>query len=72
MDIKLKFNEKDFENFKSFEKSVKRQLGQNTYVGTDSLCVYFDYPPSLSAMLRPFPKYIQLEFELTSSMPGGK
>jgi len=67
MTLKLQFVPKDFENFRAFEKAVNRQLGNKAYVGTDSLCLYFDYPPELKAMLRPFPPKEQLEFELTPS-----
>lgn len=69
MKVMLTFNESDFEGFRNFEKSVKKQLGNNVYVGTDSLCLYFDYPKELRDMLRPFPPKTQLEFELESSLP---
>jgi len=67
MTLHLKFEEKDFATLKSFEKAVYRQLGNNVYVGTDSLCFYFDYPKELVARLRPSYKGNQLEFELESS-----
>ena len=70
--LNLKFEEKDFNSFKDFEKSVRKQVGNNVYIGTNSLCLYFDYPAGLVAMLRPLPRDVQLEFELTSSVPGGK
>ena len=54
MTLVLKFEEKDFDTLRSFEASVRRQLGKNVYVGSDSLCFYFDYPPELCALLRPF------------------
>ena len=69
MELLLKFELKDFENFKSFEKAVKKQLGNNVFVGTDSMAVYFDYSPQLKAMLRPYPETKQLEFVLTASHP---
>lgn len=69
MTVVLKFEESDFENFRSFEKSVKKQLGPDTYVGSDSLCWYFDYPKELAARLRPLTQSKQLEFELKSSQP---
>lgn len=72
MKVTLKFEEKDFENLRAFEKAVKQQLGNHVYVGTDSLCLYFDYPKALAAMLRPFPPEKQLEFELESSTPDKK
>jgi hypothetical protein len=72
MQVKLQFAETDFENMKAFEKAVKRQLGTNVYVGTDSLCLYFDYPKQLAAMLRPMPSEKQLEFTLESSLPEAK
>jgi len=72
MQVHLKFGESDFENMRSFEKAVKQQLGSATYVGTDSLCFYFDYPKELVAMLRPFPSVKQLEFDLESSLPDAK
>lgn len=70
MKVELKFKETDFENFRTFEKSVKKQLGNNVYVGTNSLCLYFDYPTSLVDMLRPYPQTKQLEFNLESSLPS--
>ena len=72
MKLELKFNDEDFTSMKSFEKAVKRQLGNHVYVGTNSLCVYFDYPKNLVSMLRPFPETKQLEFVLESSLPDGK
>ena len=41
MTLNLKFEEKDFETLRTFDKAVKRQLGPNVYVGSDSLCFYF-------------------------------
>ncbi len=70
MKIHLKFNDADFESFRSFEKSVKKQLGNNVYVGTNSLGLYFDYPKELADMLRPYPPTKQLEFDLESSTPS--
>lgn len=70
MKLELKFNESDFDSFKSFEKSVKKQLGNKVYVGTNSLCLYFDYTKELSDMLRPYPQTKQLEFVLESSTPS--
>lgn len=69
MKLHLKFDKKDFDSMRSFEKAVKKQLGNNCYVGTNSICLYFEYPNVLSEMLRPFPKTTQLEFELESSLP---
>jgi hypothetical protein len=68
MKLNLKFEEKDFDNFRSFEKAVKRQLGTNVYVGSDSLCFYFDYPVELKAMLKPLPLKEQYEFNLESML----
>lgn len=72
MKVTLKFEEKDFENMRVFEKAVKKQLGNNVYVGTNNLCFFFDYPKELVAMLRPFPPAVQLEFDLESSLPDAK
>lgn len=72
MKLNLKFEEEDFENMKTFEKAVKRQLGKNVYVGTNSLCFYFDYPKELVDMIRPFPSKVQLEFNLDSCVPDQK
>ena len=69
MKLNLKFEKSDFESLRTFDKAVKKQLGNNTYVGTNSLCLYFNYPKELVAMLRPFPPTEQLEFELESSLP---
>lgn len=72
MKLHLTFTETDFTNFKEFEKSVKKQLGDNTYIGTDCLCFYFAYPKELVSMLRPLSPYKQLEFDLESSLPDKK
>ena len=73
MTLNLKFEEKDFETLRTFDKAVKRQLGPNVYVGTDSLCFYFDYPKELAARLRPMRQEgNQLEFVLESSLPDAK
>ena len=72
MTLNLKFEEKDFETLRTFDKAVKRQLGPNVYVGTDSLCFYFDYPSALVARLRPMYHGNQLEFTLESSLPDAK
>ena len=73
MTLNLKFEEKDFETLRTFDKAVKRQLGPNVYVGTDSLCFYFDYPKELVARLRPMRQEgNQLEFTLESSLPDAK
>lgn len=75
MKLHLAFSEADFESMRAFDKAVKRQLGPNVYVGTDSLCFFFDYPMSLAKMLRPFaPKAAdgQFEFDLESSLPDEK
>ncbi len=72
MKLQLKFEESDFETLRSFEKAVKRQLGSRVYVGTDSLCFYFDYPKELAARLRPLYDGNQLEFDLESSLPDAK
>lgn len=68
MKVNLNFEKSDFDSMKKFEASVKKQLG-NVYVGTDSLCWYFEYPKELKAMLRPHPEKEQLEFTLDSSQP---
>ena len=72
MTLNLKFEEKDFETLRTFDKAVKRQLGENVYTGTDSLCLYFDFPKELVARLRPLYRGNQLEFELESSLPDKK
>lgn len=72
MNVSLKFHEKDFTDFRSFEASVKRQLGPTVYVGTDSLTFWFRYPKALVERLRPSCPNNQLEFELTSENPEKK
>jgi hypothetical protein len=73
MKLHLTFDKADFENMRAFDKAVKRQLGPNVYVGSDSLCFYFDFPKELSAQLRPFaPQAEQFEFDLESSLPDKK
>ncbi len=64
--INLKFVPGDFDNFRSFEKAVIKQLGNTAYVGTENVCLYFEYPKELKELLRPFPKFNQLEFKLVS------
>jgi hypothetical protein len=72
MKVHLKFEESDFDTLRTFDKAVKRQLGNNVYTGTDNLCFYFEYPQELKAMLRPMPGKVQLEFDLESSLPDAK
>jgi len=84
MKLHLTFEEKDFENMRAFEKAVKRQLGNDVYVGANSVCFYFDFPKELSAMLRPFApgpgshpnklasEKCPFEFDLESSLPDAK
>lgn len=52
MKLLFEVTAKDLETFRKFQDSVNKQLG-NVYVGTNSACVYFDYPPELVALLRP-------------------
>lgn len=70
MKLTLKFERGDFESLRRFETAVRKQLGPNVYVGTDSLCFYFPYSKELAAMLRPYPPKEQLEFELESAVPS--
>ena len=72
MKLNLKFQESDFDSFKSFEKSAKKQIGQDSYVGTDSLCFFFPYPKTLVERIRPYSPNKQLEFELNSCCPDKK
>lgn len=67
MQVKVTFKPEDFKTMRTFESAVRRQLGKNVYVGTDSMCIYLDYPKELKAMLRPFPPAQQLEFTLDST-----
>ena len=68
----LTFTDADFENLRKFEKAVERQIGNHVYVGTDSMCLYFDYPKDLVKMLRPMPENKVYEFDLESSKPDAK
>ena len=72
MKLKLQFTENDFNDFRSFEKAVKKQVGNNVFVDVGYLCLYFEYPKALQSMLRPYPSQVQLEFELESSKPDSK
>jgi hypothetical protein len=72
MKIHLTFEDADFENLRKFEKAVEKQLGNHVYVGTNSMCLYFDYPKELAAMLRPCPPEKKYEFDLESSKPDAK
>ena len=65
--MNLSFKPKDFKDFKSFERAVKAQMGERTYVGTDSMIIYVEYPAELKAMIRPFPAQEQYEFSFTVS-----
>lgn len=66
MKFLVEFKKEDFSSMRDFTKAVQKQLGNNCYVGTDSLCLYFDYPKELRDMLRPNPPHEQLIFELGS------
>ena len=70
MKFQLKFEEGDFDSMRVFEKAVKRQLGNDVYVGTNNLCFYFTYPKELVERIRPLCPHKQLEFEFKSSLPG--
>lgn len=72
MKLELTFTERDFATFRDFEKAVKRQVGSNVYVGTDSVCVYFPFPKELASMLRPFPERVVLTHTLESELPDKK
>lgn len=63
MKLKLQFMQEDFADFKSFESAIKRQLGDDVHVGTDSLALYFRYPPAMVNMLRPYPEQFSFEIE---------
>jgi hypothetical protein len=63
LSVSLKFTPKELEDFRGFEKAMKRQLGSDTYVGTDHCVVVIEYPKELKAMLRPFPEKLQYEFQ---------
>ena len=52
MKLTLTFEEKDFDNFRSFEKAVEKQCGK-TYVSGTYLCWYFDLPKELQTLLSP-------------------
>jgi hypothetical protein len=52
MKLLVELSEKDFENMRAFDKALNNQLGA-VYCGTNSMSVYFDYPPELCALLRP-------------------
>jgi hypothetical protein len=66
MKVLLSFKPTDFATLRTFSTACEKQLGKNCYAGTDSLCIYFDYPKELKAMLRPYPPKEQLQFELSS------
>lgn len=72
MQVQLKFQDSDFETHRKFEAAVKRQLGNNVYVGSDSLCLYFDFTKELSARLRPFAPKGEIDVTLESSLPDAK
>jgi len=52
MKVTLTFEKKDFATLREFGKALERQVGKS-YAGTDSFCLYFDYPKELAALLRP-------------------
>ncbi len=53
MKLTLTFETGDFKDMRAFEKAVQRQVGNNVYVGTDNMCLYFEFPPELRDKLRP-------------------
>jgi hypothetical protein len=52
MKLLVEVTEKELKNWRKFQDSLNAQLG-NVYVGTNSVCVYCDYPPELVALLHP-------------------
>lgn len=68
MKIHLEFNKEDFNSMRYLEQAVKKQLGNNVYIGTGSLCLYFPYTKTLTEMLRPYSPKKQLEFDLVSEL----
>lgn len=62
--MKINFSEKDFLKLRNFQDTFNRNFGEQTYVGTDSACVFVEYSKELKAMLRPFPLEQHFTFEL--------
>lgn len=56
--IRIVLEPKDFKDFRSFEKAIHRQLGNDRdhliHVGTDSVAIVFQYPEKMKAALYPF------------------
>ena len=76
MKLLVEVEQKDFATFRKFQDPLNRQLG-NVYVGTNSMAVYFDFPPELVALLRPvqgndFKDKDKLNQMLTSLKNGDK
>jgi hypothetical protein len=46
--MKLEFKPEDFNDFKSFEESMKRQVESDCYVGSNSMVIWYECPESLS------------------------
>lgn len=70
MKVTLTFEKKDFATLREFGKAVERQCGK-TYVGSDYLCWYFDYPKELSALLRPSQQGSELTKEMLAKLESG-
>lgn len=48
----VSFTAAELANFESFAAAMTRQVGNNSYIGTNSFCVYFNYPDVLRQALR--------------------
>jgi len=73
MKLNLSFTVDDYKSLDLFEKAVRRQLGNDAYVGTGSLVVYLYFPDNFSNTFHfnaPLPNETY-ECELKSSIPNG-
>lgn len=73
MKLNLLFTADDYKSLVLFEKAVRKQLGNDVHVGTQSLCVYLYFPSTFSNTFHfnaPLPNETY-ECELKSSIPNG-
>jgi hypothetical protein len=69
--MKLKFTQKEFDKFRSFQDRMAKEFGDTAYVGTDYTTVLVEYSPELKRMLRPMPKLFCDEYELSQLVCEG-
>lgn len=69
MKLNLSFKEEDFFTLSTVEDAIRKQLGNNVYVGSQSLCVYLYFPANFADVFHSAPE--TYECELKSSLSQG-